>query len=391
MQMTVDSALAERLQGDRSDRPARPERSGRRPLAGGGAMLAGRGFIRLLAVTALLAGLLVIPETAGARDVQKYQFASPIFGLDTAPDGSLLVADAGAGIVRLRDGKGKLIVELPNVTDMAPIGNRSMWAVTSGGEEPHDTDGKLFRINKQKVKQIADLFKFEADVNPDGGEIDSNPFDVAKISGSKALVADAAGNDLLIVDKKGNIDWVATLPDELVSTQDIKDLVGCPNPPPEFEEICDLPPMIPAQGVATSVTIGKDGAYYVGELKGFPAPRNESRVWRIERGARHAQCGSSPACRVVADGFTSIVDLNIDKHGTIYVTELDEATWFAVELGPDAMLGGTVNACDRKSWSCSEVATGLPMSIASTPGKHGEVFAAINVLIPGQAEVIRIR
>ena len=353
-------------------------------------MFTGRGRIRVLAVAALLAGLLAIPETAGARDVHKYQFVSPIFGLATAPDGSLLVADAGAGIVRLHDGKGKLIVELPNVTDMAPIGDRSMWAVTSGGEEPHDTDGKLFRINKNKVKQIADLFKFEADVNPDGGEIDSNPFDVAKISGSKALVADAAGNDLLIVDKKGNIDWVATLPDELVSTQDIKDLVGCPNAPPEFQEFCDLPPMIPAQAVATSVTIGKDGAYYVGELKGFPAPRHESRVWRIEPGSRHVKCGSATAkgCKVVADGFTSITDLNVDKHGTIYVTELDEATWFAVEIGKG--IGGTVNQCS-KSWSCSEVATGLPMSIASTPGKHGRLYAAINVLIPGQAEVIRIR
>jgi hypothetical protein len=352
-------------------------------------MFTGRGRIRALAISALLIGLLAIPATAGARDVSKYQFATPVFGLATAPDGDLLVADAGAGIVRLRHGDGKLIVPLPNVTDMAPIGNRSMWAVTSGGEEAHDTDGKLFRINKAKIKQIADLFKFEADVNPDGGEIDSNPFDVAKLSGSKALIADAAGNDLLIADKHGNLDWVATLPDELVSTQDIKDLVGCPNPPPEFQEICDLPPMIPAQAVATSVTIGRDGAYYVGELKGFPAPRHESRVWRIERGTRHAKCGTSPACKVVADGFTSIVDLNIDKHGTIYVTELDEATWFAIEIGDG--VGGTVNACNRRSWSCSEVATGLPMSIASTPGKHGKLYAAINVLIPGQAEVIRIR
>jgi hypothetical protein len=352
-------------------------------------MLAGRGRLRVLAVSALSVGLLMIPQTARAATVPKYDFATPIFGLDTAPDGSFLVADAGAGIVELRKGRGRLVVPLPNVTDVAPIGRGSMYAVTSGGEEPHDTDGKLFRVSLGQKKTLADLFAFEAKANPDGDDIESNPFDVAALSGGKALVADAAGNDLLIVDQRGKVDWVATLPEELVSTQDIKDLVGCPNPPPEFQDICDLPPMIPADPVATSVTVGPDGAYYVGELKGFPAPRNESRVWRIAPGARHATCGSSPACTVVADGFTSIIDLNSGPDGTVYVTELDEASWFAIEIGDG--VGGTVNACNPRSWSCSEVATGLPIVIASTVGKDRGVYAAIKALIPGEAEVIRIR
>lgn len=349
-------------------------------------MLAGRSRLGVLTVCALLVVLLLVPGTARAANVPHYDFAGPVFGLATAPDGSLLVADSGAGIVQLRKGSGKLIVQLPNVADMAPIGRGSMYAVTSGGEESHPTDGKLFRVSLGHKHALADLFAFEERVNPDGGVIESNPLDVAKLSGGKALVADAAGNDLLIVDQRGNVDWVATLPVELVSTQDIKDLVGCPNPPPEFEDICNLPPMMPAESVPTSVTIGPDGAYYVGELKGFPAPRNESRVWRIAPGTRHADCGSSPACSVVADGFTSIVDLNSGPDGTVYVTEFDEATWFAVEIGDG--VGGTVNACNPSSWNCSEVATGLPMSFASTVGKDGTVYAAIKVLIPGQAEVI---
>jgi hypothetical protein len=350
-------------------------------------MLARRGRFRLLAVSALLVGLLVIPEAAQAADVTGYEFATPLFGLDTAPNGDLLVADAGAGIVGLKDGKGKLIVELPGVTDMSPIGRGSMWAVTGGGEG--DLAFKVFLARRGRARPIADLLAFEEEFNPDGGVIESNPFDVATLSGRNALVADAAGNDLLIVDRKGNVDWVATFPQELVSTDDIKELVGCPNPPPEFEEICDLPPMMPADSVPTSVTIGPDGAYYVGELKGFPAPRNESRVWRIERGARHAECGTSPACSVVADGFTSIIDLSSGRDGTVYVTEFDEASWFAVEIGRPE--GGTVNACNPKSWSCEELATGLLMSVATTEGKRGKVYTAIKVLIPGEAEVIRIK
>ena len=275
-------------------------------------MLAGRRRLGALTVCALLAGLVLTPATARAANVPHYDFAGPIFGLDNARDGSLLVADAGAGIVQLRKGKGSLIVNLPNVTDVAPIGRGSMYALTSGGEEQAPTDGKLLRVSLGRNHALADLFAFEARVNPDGGVIESNPFDVAKLSGGKALVADAAGNDLLIVDQRGNVDWVATLPSELVSTQDIKDLVGCPNPPPEFADICNLPPEIPAEAVATSVTIGPDGAYYVGELKGFPAPRHESRVWRIAPGTRHAHCGASSACSIVADGFTSNTDLNSD-------------------------------------------------------------------------------
>src|SRR4029434_8856050 len=106
-------------------------------------------------------------------------------------------------------------------------------------------------------------------VNPDGGLIDSNPFDVAVLNGNTAIVADAAANALLIVDQRGNVDWIATLPNEVVSTANIKSLVGCPAGPPN---ICNLPPAIPAQPVTASVAIGPDGAYYVGELKGFPAP-----------------------------------------------------------------------------------------------------------------------
>ena len=106
--------------------------------------------------------------------------------------------------------------------------------------------------------------------------------------------------------------------------------------------------MIPAQPVTPSVAIGPDGYYYIGELKGFPAPTGFSRVWRINPAARHVACSADPAvtpdCTVVADGFTSIIDLAFDRNGTMYVTELDEASWFAVEV-THTPIGGTVNAC----------------------------------------------
>lgn len=113
---------------------------------------------------------------------------------------------------------------------------------------------------------------------------ESNPFDLAALGGGEVLIADAAANALLIANRQGELDWVATLPPELVSTAHAKELAGCPDAPPELAEICEAPDQIPAEAVSTSVAVGPDGAYYVTELKGIPATPGESRVWRIEPG-----------------------------------------------------------------------------------------------------------
>src|SRR5262249_55432855 len=155
-----------------------------------------------------------------------------------------------------------------------------------------------------------------------------------------------------VVDRDGSVDWVATLPTQLVSTANLKNLAGCPAAPPELQFACALPEQMPAEAVATSVAIGPDGADHIGELKGFPAPPGASRVWRIEPGTRHAACGTSPACRVVAGGFTSIVDLSFAPDGSLYVVEIDEASWAAVEFGVPSP-GGTVNRCSVTQGTCT--------------------------------------
>ncbi len=166
-----------------------------------------------LLITALLVGLMLVQVAAKHDDdVPFFPFATPVFGLADA-DGSLFVADAGAGIVELRRGKGKLIAELPGVTDVAPIVPRIMFATTGGNPEGPNppTARKLYLVVNGSVHEIADLGAFEARVNPDGGAIDSNPFDVAVTAGG-IIVADAAANALLIVDWLGRVDWIATLP-----------------------------------------------------------------------------------------------------------------------------------------------------------------------------------
>lgn len=308
-----------------------------------------------------------------------YPFTGPVFGIAIAPDSSVLVADAGAGIFEIRKGQLSQVATLPGVTDIAPIGRGNMFAVTSrafGGE------GKVYRVSRGSTHLLADLFDFESRVNPDGGVIDTNPFDVEALNGGSTLVADAAANTLLIVTEQGDVDWIATLPDEVVATAHAKALYPCPQQGPPV--VCNND-TLPAQGVATSVAIGPDGAYYVGELKGIPAPKGHSRVWRIAPGTRHARCGSSPACTIVANGFTSIIDLTMGPDDKLYVTELDEESWLAMQLGKGT--GGSVNACDTRTWQCSQVATGLPMLSAAAVDGGGQVYAVTHALIPGLISV----
>lgn len=310
------------------------------------------------------------------------EFTSPLFGLATAPNGDILVADAGSGIV-VFDGEAHLDIALPGVTDISPIGRRSMWAVRGGDPAPTMDSGQaLLRVSKGNTRTIVNLFEFERDNDPDGFGVDSNPFDVQSLGGSAALVADAGGNDLLHVDNQGNVAVLAVLPIEVVSTQNFKDLTGCVDP------MCP-PPAIPAQPVPTSIAIGPDGYYYVGELKGFPAPVNESRIWRISPNATGAVC-PNPDCELVFDGgFTSIIDLAFGPGGTLYVAELDERSWFAVEVTQNG-IGGTINACDVFTQTCSEVMTAIPQLTAITFGKDKRLWATENALIPGAATVIEV-
>lgn len=210
-------------------------------------------------------------------------FGGPLFGLATASNGDLLVADAGSGILAIRRGQVGKTIEIPGVTDVSPIGSGMMWAVTGAmGAPPQgpqsDTGQGLHRVSRGKQKKVANLFAFEAlynPHNPDGqSPPDSHPFDVQSLGPNAALVVDAGGNDLLWVNKHGEVNVLAVFPNELVSTANLKQLAGCPSPSP----FCGFPDSMLAQAVPTSIAVDGHGYIYVGELKGFPAPTGKSNI-----------------------------------------------------------------------------------------------------------------
>src|SRR4029079_17096665 len=124
------------------------------------------------------------------------------------------------------------------------------------------------------------------------------------------LVSDAAANDLLRVYPNGQVVTVARLKPRIVSWP-----AGIPFGPPAGT-------MAPSEDVATSVTVGADGYYYVGELRGVPATPGAAQVWRISPNSVNAVCDplipNAGPCQRYKDGFTSIVDLEAAEDGSLY-------------------------------------------------------------------------
>ena len=291
--------------------------------------------------------LLLVP-TAAQADPSFYD--GPIFGIANGPGGSLAVADSGKGIVDADTGTTSAFA--PGMNDVAPIGRGEALAVGA-----NDAGTGLFRVSKGRAAFVADTAAFEEATDPagDGTDEGSNPFDLARLNGGKTLIADAAGNSLLVSDERGRLEWVASFP-----TQG------------------------GIQPVPTSVVIGPDGAYYVGELTGGPFPTGISRVWRIEAGTRHAACGTSPACSVVVSGVTAVIDLQFGPDGALYVAQLDDAGVGAFEEGNG--IGGSVRRCSVATGACSVVVAGIP--ILTAIAFRGEtLWGASFALVPSLADV----
>jgi hypothetical protein len=264
-------------------------------------------------------------------------------GLTFAPDGALYVAEAGRGgagpcltgpegdevcfgtsgaITRIRHGVARRIIRgLPSIaatdgsaaigpSDVAFRGSRGPYFTVGLGADPaaradapayaQQASGWLLRgrAGTPGWKQVADIAGYEARANPDGGLPDSNPNSVLATAAG-LVVADAGGNSLVRVAPSGRISTLATFGSQMVDA-------------PPF---LGLPPgtQIPMESVPTSVVRGPDGAYYVGELTGFPFAPGMARVHRVVPG--HAP-------KVVASGFTNIIDLGFAADGKLYVLEI---------------------------------------------------------------------
>jgi hypothetical protein len=151
---------------------------------------------------------------------------------------------------------------------------------------------------------VVDIAAYEIGGGPDGGKPESDPYgllverrggpdDDEDPAGGGDVVVDASGNSLLRVDEDGNISLLGVFPSRTTNP---------PRPTPGITALTD--------SVPTSVAVGPDGAYYVGELAGIPfvgKTRDKSNVYRIEP-------GQDPYHPTVfldghATGFNAIIDM----------------------------------------------------------------------------------
>ena len=221
-------------------------------------------------------------------------------------------------------GRGNLIELTPprGFVDIVVSHDFSLWGIES-------ETGLVYRQSPTSdgLQLIADIPAYQAgDPDPDdteGAPEESNPYGLAAVPGSAdVLLADAAGNDVLLIKPDGRITTVARFQLEPVATDHIPDFPG--------------PPSLDAESVPTSIAVTRDGIY-VGELKGFPFRPGSSNVYRIDRGARGVTCGPTepdPRCEVAIDDLTAIQDMAIDRAtGRTYVYQLAADGTLAFEEG----------------------------------------------------------
>jgi hypothetical protein len=221
---------------------------------------------------------------------------------------------------------------------VATGGGRTFILVANGA--PGTGANTLYQVTNGTVRALADIAAYQR-TDPDPYDLadppfpeESNPFGVAALQDGSALVSDAAGNDLLRVYPNGRIVTVARLKPRVVPWP-----TGLPFGPPPGTPV-------PSEEVATSVAVGADGYYYVGELRGFPATPGTSQIWRIAPNSVNALCDSDAPttgpCQRYADGFTSIVDLEGGPDGSLYVVELAKSSWLQSPLGMGGPSVGSV-------------------------------------------------
>lgn len=322
----------------------------------------------------------VLPVTSLLPEDASYTFAPPVYDIAASPDGSLLVGE-NTTVKEIRGGSVRTVGEIPTVegstiNGLATVG-RGDFFVTSAGLDLAVGAG-VWQVTRGGARLLGDVEAFESAHDPDalagprwkdvrcealagfGAGPQSNPYHLTPLVGRLVLVGDAAGNTLLSVRSGGIVDWVAVFTppvDESGAWQ-------------AFGSLDDGTPCY-VQPVPTSVAVGFDGAYYVGELSGVPAVPGWSRVWRIESGAHHVVCPSDD-CRAVVSGLTSVIDVAFGPDGDLYVVEYDTAGWLAALGGGGA--GGAVLRCDVDTGVCDTVADGLELPGAIAFDKWGRLW-----------------
>jgi hypothetical protein len=353
----------------------------------------------LAAACGLSLALCAAPPPASAQ-----QYAAPTVvmsglfnphGLTFGPDGGLYVAEAGAGgsgpsivsgdgstvsygltggISRLLNGvQTQVVAGIPSLAapggasatglaDLAFDGSGNLYGLMGFGTDPAKRAtltaggasggafGQLvkFGLTDGTRQNVADVSAFESG-NPDGTDVNSNPYSLTFGPGGTVVVADAGANDLLSVDPtNGNVSLLTVFPTTTF------------------------------QPVPDSIVLGPDGNYYVGQLTGGPFPPGAANVWRVDP--------TTGTVTVAASGFTNIADIAFSPDGTLDVLEVSEGGLAA----PGGPVPGALFSVDLTSGTKTLIADqGLVFPTGLTVGSDGSLYVVNQGTSPGGGQVLR--
>ncbi len=359
-------------------------------------------------------------------------------GVKVADDGSVYVAEAGFGgdtcmgegeeagcfgltgaITRVSADVVERVVEgVPSmasatgpdsggVSDLAIGADGSLYLIMNLGADPASRAenpealaslGWLLKAGADgTLEEVADVAAFESANDPDtemGGEVDSNPYGIVATDAG-IVVADAGANDVLLVGDDGSVTLLGVI-GPTVHEFSAADLAAMGPPPegegevpPAAEENGEAPPAdamipVPVQAVPTSVTVGPDGALYVGQLTGGPFPVGGASVWRLADGQEPTE---------YATGFTNIMGLGFAPDGTLYVAEMVHEGLMTVFAGGDTPPIGAVMSVAPGGGEPTMVATGeqlMALGGLAVDGDGAVYVSTGTIMGPGGGTLVKI-
>ncbi|MFW6074725.1 MAG: ScyD/ScyE family protein [Chloroflexota bacterium] len=253
----------------------------------------------------------------------------------------------------------------------------AMWGIMGLGGDPSTRDsfgdisgfmGYSVTIGADgTVEPLHDVAGYEVDANPDEGVVDSNPYSIVLDGEGGYVVSDAGMNALLHVNADGEISTLAVFETRMVDAPDFLEL-------PEGEQI-------PMESVPTGVVQGPDGAYYVGELTGFPFPDGAAQVWRVT---------ADGEAEVYAEGFTNVIDVAFDADGNMYVLEMLAGGLLNADPEDPATLAAQITMIDAEGEQTEIDSTGLAFATGMAIGPDGMIYVSNLGVVPGMGQVVRV-
>lgn len=291
------------------------------------------------AVVLLAASLLGTPVAGAAPAPEPTTVAKKLvspLSMVVASDGTAYVSQNFAGLltaVPAGGGKPEVVFGAPRGTELGALseaGGTLRFATTKGKK----TFLWSMRPGTRPVK-VADLWKHERTENPDAdvayGFTDLDPTCAAQIppevpaayTGIKeshpygsavrrgvTYVADAAGNTIVAVDRRGKVSTAAVLPPvQVLITAEAAAANGLP--------ACTVGHSYGFEAVPTDVEVGKGGWLYVSLLPGGPEDGSAGANGAVVR--VKARTGE---VRPVATGFAGATGVAVADNGDVYVTQL---------------------------------------------------------------------